>query len=65
MSTVEITEARAYHMGRNSIGDDGEVFSVASDHPELSTDALIKSFKQGVRDIKSELRLNDDFEWDA
>jgi hypothetical protein len=54
----------AYYMGRNSIGDCGEVWFKLSDCPELNTPELVEEFKRGVRHIRSEIRLNNDTEWD-
>ena len=53
-------EVQAWYDGRNSIGDEGEVwYSCPHTDP-----ALVEEFKKGVRSIKAELRLNADTEWD-
>jgi hypothetical protein len=57
-------ELKAYYSGRNSIGDDGEVYFTLAERHEYYTDAARKAFKDGVRDIRGELRLNADTEWD-
>ena len=57
-------ELKAYYSGRNSIGDDGEVYYTVNDRAEYNTAASRKSFNDGVRDIRGELRLNADTEWD-
>lgn len=59
-----MTSTKAYYMGRSSIGDDGEMWFKADDCPELDSVELRESFKRGVRDIKGELRLNADTEWE-
>lgn len=58
------TADQAYYMGRNSIGDEGEVWFKMSDCPEINTPELIENFKRGVRSIRGEIRLNNDTEWD-
>ncbi len=53
-----------YYLGRNSIGDEGEVWYTMADCPELVTEKDKDDFRAGVRHIKGELRLNADTEWD-
>lgn len=60
----EITETDAYYLGRNSIGDCGEVWYKMDKCPEVNTEALKASFKRGVRHVKSEINLSNDTEWD-
>ncbi|NVO13870.1 MAG: hypothetical protein HXX10_07525 [Rhodoplanes sp.] len=62
MTTVELSN-KAYYAGRNSIGDEGEVWYGLVDCPEFAAPELAAEFKSGVNSIKSELRLNADPEW--
>lgn len=63
-TTTQIDTTAAYYMGRNSIGDEGEVWFKMSECPEINSDELRESFKRGVRHVRSENRLNADTEWD-
>lgn len=56
---------QAYYAGRNSIDDNGKAFFGISSCPELSTEELKNSFRQGQRDMRGELRLSADTEWDT
>ena len=58
------TATEAYYMGRNSIGDEGEVWFKMSECPEINTPELVENFKRGIRSIRAEIRLNADTEWD-
>lgn len=59
------TQTEAYYMGRQSIGDEGEVWFKMTECPEINTPDLVESFKRGVRHIRSEIRLSADTEWDS
>jgi hypothetical protein len=49
----------AYTQGRNSVDDAGKVWGCEFTSPEL-----VAEWKAGVRSMKSEIRLNNDTEWD-
>lgn len=55
----------SYYLGRNSIGDAGEVYYTLADCPEVASEAERVSFRQGVRDVRGENFLNADTEWDG
>jgi hypothetical protein len=60
-----ITSNQAYYMGRNSVSDNGKLYYKMAECSEINTPELVKNFKEGVRDIKGELKLNADTEWDG
>lgn len=64
LTAKQEAEVKAYYMGRNSIGDGGEVWYKMEECPEINTPELQAEFKRGIRNIKAELRLNADTEWD-
>jgi hypothetical protein len=53
-------EVNAYYAGRNSIDDDGRCMHTCSETKQN----LIEAWRRGVRNVRSELRLNADTEWD-
>ena len=55
---------QAYYWGRNSIDDNGKALYGISACPELNTAGLKASFREGQRDMRGELRLSADTEWD-
>jgi len=55
----------AYYAGRNSIDDNGRELYGTSGYPGLNTQALKASFSEGQRDVRVELRLSADTEWDS
>jgi hypothetical protein len=61
---TQIDSTKAYYLGRNSIGDEGEVWYRMDECPEVNTNELRESFKRGVRHVRSEIRLDNDTEWD-
>lgn len=60
LTETQKVEIDAYWAGRNAIDDDG---SLIYECP-LTSQNLIDAWRRGVRDIRSELRLNADTEWD-
>jgi hypothetical protein len=55
---------KAYGAGRNSIGDNGEVYYNLSDCPEFDNSELRGEFAAGIRSIRGEIRLNACTDWD-
>lgn len=58
------TPNEAYYAGRTSISDDGSELYGPTGFPGIVTDVLKANFRQGQRDMRSELRLSADTEWD-
>jgi hypothetical protein len=58
MNTQPTTTVDAYYLGRNSIGDQNEVWYRMGDCPEVHTAELIEAFQRGVHSVKAENRLN-------
>lgn len=52
----------AYYAGRNAVWED-EPLPTMADCPFQHAD-LVAAWKRGVRDIKAEIRLSADVEWD-